>query len=523
MTPQDLIARFDELAEAPNGLEQLRGLVLDLGVRGALVPQLISDTDSGTTTTQELTASDAACPPGWSIRRFGDLFVEIITGPFGTSLKASDYVPVGVPVVNPQNLKQGRIVPRADTCIGQDTLARLATFRLHTDDVVVARRGEMGRCAVVTAAEDGWLCGTGSLILRPPTHVDSEFVAIFLRCPSTVRRLVGDAVGATMQNLNQRILLALSFPVPPLAEQKRIVARVDELMKLIDQLDAARTRREQARVAFRDSALSALQTATTTEEVDLAWVRVRERFDELITASDAGVTEGAVRTLAVRGLLGGADVQLSETALTPFVLPIGWEWVTLDDVVDPERPIGYGVLVPGAHDDNGVPLVRVAELDPINTTPTPEKAISATIAAQFQRTRLRGDELLLGVVGSIGKVGVAHPSWNGAVIARAVARIAVRADVERDYVLLILQSPFMQAYFREVSRTLAQPTLNVGLIRAAPFPLPPPAIQRTVAVEARRLLESSRAADVALQAARAAQMRFAASASHFAAAAEILN
>lgn len=110
----------------------------------------------------------------------------------------------------------------------------------------------------------------------------------------------------------------------------------------------------------------------------------------------------------------------------------------------------------------------------------PTKTIAPEVEAKYARTRLRGGEILLCVVGSIGKLGVAPPHWAGANIARAVARISPVDLLDRDYVLLFLRSDRAQQYFEMATRTLAQPTLNVGLIEKLPVPLPPLAEQQRI-------------------------------------------
>ena len=90
-----------------------------------------------------------------------------------------------------------------------------------------------------TQREDGWLCGTGSLILRFPKCVYPRFFVTLLGSPYVREYLGRSSVGATMQNLNQSILLNLVIGLPPFAEQHRIVAKVDELMALCDQLEAS--------------------------------------------------------------------------------------------------------------------------------------------------------------------------------------------------------------------------------------------------------------------------------------------
>ncbi|MBC3810905.1 restriction endonuclease subunit S [Undibacterium aquatile] len=157
----------------------------------------------------------------------------------------------------------------------------------------------------------------------------------------------------------------------------------------------------------------------------------------------------------------------------PFDLAYGWEWVRFNDIVDPAYSISYGVLVPGSDEKEGIPFVRIADLDIKNPPFKPEKSISREIDAQYERTRLEGGEILMGVVGSIGKLGIAPESWKGANIARAICRIKVTDHVCKAYVALLLQSRFMQDNFIGDTKTLAQPTLNIGLIRLSLTPLAP--------------------------------------------------
>ncbi len=179
--------------------------------------------------------------PRWEPARISQLLVELQTGPFGSSLHESDYERGGVPVINPASIKNGRLIPIDSMAVGPSTLKRLASFKLRADDIVMARRGEMGRCGIVTEREAGWLCGTGSLILRLPDCLFPPFFVTLIGSPFVREYLGGSAVGATMQNLNQSILLNLVVGLPPLAEQRRIVARVNQLMALCDRLEAQLT------------------------------------------------------------------------------------------------------------------------------------------------------------------------------------------------------------------------------------------------------------------------------------------
>jgi len=160
----------------------------------------------------------------------------------------------------------GKIVPSSAATITPETAERLSEFRLQRGDVVLGRRGEMGRCAVVGEVEHGWLCGTGSLIVRPSTALDPHYLQRFLSSPAVVSRLEEASVGSTMVNLNQRILLELEVPIPPLAEQKRIADKLDAVLALVD---TCRERLDHVPAIFkrfRQAVLAAATSGKLTEE-----------------------------------------------------------------------------------------------------------------------------------------------------------------------------------------------------------------------------------------------------------------
>ena len=250
------------LTTRPDQIKALRQTILNLAVRGKLVPQDPNDepaskllkrivaekarlTKAGKIRkrkTFELAPPDSLAfelPGGWAAAKFSDVLNELQTGPFGSSLHQNDYVIGGTPVINPASMRDGKIVPVEKMAVGAVTLERLATFKLQVGDIVMGRRGEMGRCAVVTEHEKGWLCGTGSLILRLPQCIHPEYLAMLIGSPYVREYLGGFAVGATMQNLNQSILLKMNIGLPPLAEQVSIVNEVNRLMDLFDRLAAS--------------------------------------------------------------------------------------------------------------------------------------------------------------------------------------------------------------------------------------------------------------------------------------------
>lgn len=187
----------------------------------------------------EITADEIPfeIPSNWKWVRFSSIMLFMSTGPFGSMLHKSDYVETGIPVVNPANIISGTIVPSEKMQVSEDTKERLSAYALREGMIVMGRRGEMGRCAVVGSQEDGWLCGTGSFFLDPSKKLLSHYVCLFLSSPNTKTFLSGQSIGMTMDNLNQNILKNMPFPLPPLEEQKRIIVAYRDLLLMLNSGD----------------------------------------------------------------------------------------------------------------------------------------------------------------------------------------------------------------------------------------------------------------------------------------------
>jgi type I restriction enzyme S subunit len=175
---------------------------------------------------------------GWEKKALGDVVDNIMTGPFGSMLHKSDYVENGIPVVNPQNIVNGQIISIQKTMVNTGTFNRLEKYALKKGDIVVARRGEMGRCAIVQNDNVGWICGTGSFVIRVnDKKTNSNFLNIILSSSEVKKQLENSSIGATMSNLNQSILSELLINLPSLTEQALIVQKLDSLSTETKQLE----------------------------------------------------------------------------------------------------------------------------------------------------------------------------------------------------------------------------------------------------------------------------------------------
>ncbi len=180
---------------------------------------------------------------------------DIRIGPFGTALHKEDYIDGGIPVINPQHIKQNTIVPSSKTTISEAKASELTSYRLKANDIIMGRRGEMGRTAAITAKEEGWICGTGSIRFRLKSEYDAEFYAQILSSPSVVHYLEENATGTTMKNLNEEIVKHI--PVPKITRQQQIEinSTLDATLSVCDSIeDTVDTALQQAE-AMRQSIL----------------------------------------------------------------------------------------------------------------------------------------------------------------------------------------------------------------------------------------------------------------------------
>lgn len=222
------------------------------------------------------------------------------------------------------------------------------------------------------------------------------------------------ARGATIKGISRDVVAGTACPLPPLPEQRRIAA-------ILDHAESLRAKRRQA--------LDLLDTLTQSIFTDM---------------------------------FGNSS----------------WTQERLDGLVDSDDQMNYGVVQPGDDEPGGVPLIRVSNLIDGAVARGDLKRIAPEIDAAYSRSRIRGNEILVSSVGSIGVVSVVRQEDIGSNIARAVTRVPISDEFLRTYVAAYLRTPKAQRYFDAELRTVAQPTLNVGQLAATEIPVPPADLQR---------------------------------------------
>lgn len=160
-------------------------------------------------------------------------------------------------------------------------------------------------------------------------------------------------------------------------------------------------------------------------------------------------------------------------------LPEGWDRCSLDEINDPDRPICYGILMPGPDRPGGIPYVKVRNirggrilLDEVHRT-------SPEIDAKYARSRLRGNDLLVSIRGTFGRTASVPAELDGGNITQDTARVAP-VGVNPEYVLRFLESPQAQGYFKAVARGVAVKGVNIGDLRRLSVDIPPHAEQQRI-------------------------------------------
>jgi type I restriction enzyme S subunit len=274
-------------------------------------------------------------PEGWASIQLRNAVATIQNGPFGSLLHRSDYVSGGVPLINPTNIRDGKLIPDQKITIPRDRARELENYLMRAGDVVLGRRGEMGRAALVSPERDAWFCGTGCAFVRTGMAVHSPFLALWFGSPSVRAQLEGDSVGATMSNLSTRIIGNLDLSLPPLPEQRRIVETVEALFK---QIHAARDALANVPIIlkrFRQSVLAAACSGELIESVPVSEEWPETALRDLLIDARYGTSDrcrerirGAVPVLRVPNIASG---RLDLTSLKFAVPQRNWASLMVED------------------------------------------------------------------------------------------------------------------------------------------------------------------------------------------------
>jgi type I restriction enzyme S subunit len=376
-------------------------------------------------TTGELTINAKDLPEGWTSESLGDVTRDIRYGytAKATAIKAG---PKYLRITDIQNnTVDWNMVPFCEI-----ESSKFDSYRLSAGDLVFARTGATtGKSYLIKTCPDS-VFASYLIRVRPSAALLPEYVAAFFQSDSYWNQITENLSGSAQPNCNASKLASLLVPIPPLPEQRRIVAKLEALLSKVSTTQRRLSHVPTLLKRFRQSVLAAACSGKLTAD----W---REENEAKV---------------------------LQDTNNEEF--PPSWQLTQLVKMLQPGRAISYGIVKPGVHDPNGVRLLKSQQVRDRELDLTQDFRITRELDDEYARTRLCGGELLLNLVGaSIGRTAIAPPELQGANVSRAISVIPVVPE-STQWVQLNLCGPVGQ-------NLIQQPVLNLSEVRTMPIPVPP--------------------------------------------------
>lgn len=508
MDAAQLLEEFGTVAEAPGGVDELRGLVLDLAIRGRLVEGHSGWGTAASTLEQSKPRKKAdlnpvddepfTIPDHWRWVRFS----RVAEHRLGKMLDKAKNQGELRPYLRNANVRwfDFELSDLLEMRVREDELDEVT---LRPGDLVICEGGEPGRCAI-------WSGDPGVMVIQKALHrarpikgVRSRYLALCLWAATMTGRITEFFTGATIKHFTGRSLARFPVPLPPTGEQDQILTRVDELLALIDELETQQSRRSQLSSLLPPSLYQPLTTAATPTGRTTAWRRVVTHFDDLTTHPDqVPALRQAILELAVRGRLVEAGAESRDSRLPcrlegpdGELLPEGWTWATPEELRSDAKyslaigPFGSNLLK-SDYRSEGVPLVFVREItrkafgDEKTKFVTPEKAVDLR-AHQI----LPGDLLITKMGAPPGDTAIYPLSRPPAIITADCIRFVPTSDlVDTSYLRAAIESPVARRQILDITKGVAHQKISLKRFRSILLPVPPLAEQDRIVARVDELM-----------------------------------
>jgi type I restriction enzyme S subunit len=361
------------------------------------------------------------------------------------------------------------VVTEAEEFLTENGLRNSSAKLFPKGSIMIAMYGAtIGKCAILGV--DG-STNQACAVAQPNPGTEPRFLFYYLR--SQKQNFIDKGKGGAQPNISQTIIQEHPFPLPPLSEQKLIVAKLDTLFARLDQLRSRLDKIPILLKRFRQAVLTQAVTGKLTEE----WRTKRRLIDsgELLLKLQENHTNkgGHKKGNASAPTEGVHNLQQED-------LPITWSIAELKDLCHPDSPITYGILMPGPDIKGGVPYIRVADFPNDNLNLSTIRKTSITIDSEFRRSKLASGDLLLSIRGTVGRVCLIPNELNGANITQDSARLRIQDCVMATYVLWYLRSPVAQERMGRATKGVAVKGINIGDVRAFQIALPSIEEQREI-------------------------------------------
>jgi len=526
------------LAGAPNGIKKLRELILELAVRGKLVPQDPSDEPAGALlkrvaeeksrlvaegkikkqkTLEEIATEECpfVLPAGWEWTRLGNVSAYIQRGKGPAYVDQSDFR-----VVSQKCVRWTGLDLQPARFIEPESLVKYEPIRfLRSGDILwnSTGTGTIGRaCIVEHRSEDEQLVADSHVTVVRPTSISPVFLWRWIQSPSVQRELEGNASGTTNQiELNTSTVIAHLTPIPPLAEQHRIVAKVDELMALCDRLEAQQADAESAHAQLVQALLGSLTQAADAEEFAASWQLLAEHFRTLFTTESSidalkqtllqlavmgklvpqapsdepasellkRVAEKKARLISEEGLRTTAREDVPETEHY-FTLHAGWVPSRLGNIA---RFIDYRGRTP-TKTSSGVPLITAKNVRPGFISREPQEFIADTdYLSWMTRGFPRVGDMLFTTEAPMGNVAIIDITDQFALAQRVICFQLHELEIG-PFLKLVMMSSGFQAQLSDAATGMTATGIKSSRLKEIPVPIPPLPEQHRIVAKVEQLM-----------------------------------
>lgn len=486
MKIETFFRKFTEFADAPNAVAKMRELVLHLAFSGRLLPH--------------------STP--WRLKPLKSLATKIGSGATPAGGRES-YISKGIPLIRSMNVHFRGFNQTGIVYLSDEQARQLANVIVQQNDVLLNITGaSIGRVTTAPRKMAGARVNQHVTIIRPTAEIDADFLAKFLASPA-VQRMIDDVqVGATRQALTKGMIEQFEIPVPPLAEQKRIMAKVDELMSLCDRLDAQQQERESKHAALSRASLSRFTEVPAPANLNFL-------FHPSYAIDPADIRK-TILTLAVQGKLVPQDpndepagvllerisrqkqimieakqrrqgkVSRPQTALdAPSQLPHGWEWVNVDSFC---YKVTDGTHFTPRYMDSGVRFVSAKDIGGGALTFNRCKFISQEEHAQlYRRCNPEYHDIVISKSGSIGTVALVEDRNEFSLFESLALLKFDQANLFPKFLVYVLTNACATLTTGHI-RGVGVKHLHLDILRGLEMAIPPLAEQRRIVVKVDQLM-----------------------------------
>jgi type I restriction enzyme S subunit len=424
-------------------------------------------------------------PDGWVMTTLGDVFKW---GSGGTPLRGkSEYYDGDIPWVIIGDLNDS-IVLETSSAITEEGLKNSSAKWVESGSILVAMYGSIGKLGIAGKR----LTTNQAIAFTKAEPVNPKFLFYYLLGERNKLNSLGS--GVAQKNISQTVLKAYPFPLAPLSEQERIVAKIEELLSQLESGTTALKLVQMGLKRYKDSLLTAacegrLVSQNVSDETaeELLKKIYNDRYakwkaDLIATGNNAKYID---------------PVPIGDSSMP--ALPKGWTWASLDQIAQEGRPIIYGIIKPGPHIPNGIPYVRVTEMKDGFIDINKLRKTSIERAKKFVRATLEEGDLLISKDGTIGRVAVVPPELVGGNITQHVMRAPIHRFIDKRYIVWAIRSPFCQRWLKVETKGVALQGVNVEDFRRLPIPIPPIAEQVRIAEEMERQFTVTQKLEILLE------------------------